>query len=382
MLRIGLVAGEASGDNLGAGLIHQIKNNIGSIAIEGIGGEKLSKTGMNILYPMERLSVMGLTEVLGRYRELKKMRDDLIEYFLENPPDIFIGIDAPDFNLGLEKALKEAGIKTVHYVSPSVYAWREYRVKNIKKSADLILNLFPFESEIYKKYDVANKYVGHPLADIIHQNINISDKREELNLPDDKVVVALLAGSRLSEVKKIAEPLLKAAVLSNKESDKLYFVSSFVNEKTLQLFEGIKNEVAADLKVELFVDKTHDVMTASDVIILASGTATLEAMLFNKPMIVVYRLSWLTYCIVKCLAKIPYASLPNILAGKKIVPEYLQYECTAENISNELNSLLSSEEKKETMKKEFSGLSGQLRQNADKQAATAVLELIQGKAHA
>ncbi|MGB1800857.1 MAG: lipid-A-disaccharide synthase, partial [Gammaproteobacteria bacterium] len=296
--------------------------------------------------------------------------------------DIFIGIDAPDFNLGLEQVLKEAGVKTVHYVSPSVYAWREYRVKNIKKSADLILNLFPFESEIYKKYDVANKYVGHPLADMISQNINVSEKRKELNLPDDKVVVALLAGSRLSEIKKIAEPLLKAAVLSNKENNNLKFVSSFVNEKTLQVFKEIKDEVAADLNVELFVDKTHDVMAASDIIILASGTATLEAMLFNKPMIVVYRLSWLTYRIVKCFAKIPYASLPNILAGKRIVPEYLQYQCTVENISNELNSLLNSEEKKENMKKEFSGLSGQLRKNADKQAAKAVLELIQGKAHA
>jgi lipid-A-disaccharide synthase len=382
MIRIGLVAGEASGDNLGAGLIHEIKNNSDNVTVEGIGGEKLSKTGMNILYPMERLSVMGFTEVLGRYRELKKMRDDLIKYFLKNPPDIFIGIDAPDFNLGLEQVLKEAGVKTVHYVSPSVYAWREYRVKNIKKSADLILNLFPFESEIYKKYDVANKYVGHPLADMISQNINVSEKRKELNLPDDKVVVALLAGSRLSEIKKIAEPLLKAAVLSNKENNNLKFVSSFVNEKTLQVFKEIKDEVAADLNVELFVDKTHDVMAASDIIILASGTATLEAMLFNKPMIVVYRLSWLTYRIVKCFAKIPYASLPNILAGKRIVPEYLQYQCTVENISNELNSLLNSEEKKENMKKEFSGLSGQLRKNADKQAAKAVLELIQGKAHA
>lgn len=385
MIRIGLVAGEASGDNLGAGLIHEIKNNLDNVTVEGIGGEKLSKTGMNILYPMERLSVMGFTEVLGRYRELKKMRDDLIAYFLENPPDIFIGIDAPDFNLGLEQALKEADIKTVHYVSPSVYAWREYRVKNIKKSADLILNLFPFESEIYKKYNIANKYVGHPLADIIHQDINISEKRKELNLPDfpdDTVVVALLAGSRLSEVKKIAEPLLKAAALSYKENDKLHFVSSFVNEKTLQVFKDIKDEVAEDLEVQLFIDKTHDVMAASDIIILASGTATLEAMLFNKPMIVVYRLSWLTYRIVKCLAKIPYASLPNILAGKRIVPEYLQYQCTAENISNELNSLLSSDEKKENMKKEFSGLSGQLRKNANKQAATTVLELIEGKANA
>ena len=382
MIRIGLVAGEASGENLGAGLIHEIKNNVDNISVEGIGGEKLSKMGMNILYPMERLSVMGFTEVLGRYRELKKMRDDLIKHFIQNPPDVFIGIDAPDFNLGLEQALKEAGIKTIHYVSPSVYAWREYRVKNIKKSVDLMLNLFPFESEIYKKYDVINKFVGHPLADKINRNVNASEKRKELNLPNDKTIVALLSGSRLSEIKKIAQPLLKAAVLSSQGNEQLHFVSSFVNDKSLEMFKSIKDEVATDLNVEMFVDKTHDVMASSDIIVLASGTATLEAMLFNKPMIVVYRLSWLTYLIVKWLAKIPYASLPNILAGKKIVPEYLQYQCTAENISKALNSLLSSEEKKENMKKEFSGLSEQLRKNADKQAANAVLELIQRDVHA
>ena len=382
MIRIGLVAGEASGDNLGAGLIREIKNSKDNVSIVGIGGEKLSELGMDVLYPMERLSVMGFTEVLGRYRELKNIRDELITYFTKNPPNVFIGIDAPDFNLGLEQALRNAGIKTIHYVSPSVYAWREYRVKNIKKSVDLMLNLFPFESEIYKKHDVVNKFVGHPLADNIHQDVDVSEKRKELNLPNYKTIVALLSGSRLSEVKKIAQPLLKAAMLSNIENDNLLFVSSFVNDKSLKMFKSIKDEVAADLNVEMFVDKTHDVMAASDIIVLASGTATLEAMLFNKPMIVVYRLSWLTYLIVKYLAKIPYASLPNILAGKKIVPEYLQYQCTAENISKALNSLLSSEEKKENMKKEFLGLSEQLRKNADKQAANAVLELIQRDVHA
>lgn len=382
MIRIGLVAGEASGDSLGAGLIQEIQKYNDDVYITGIGGEKLSSVGMEILYPMERLSVMGFTEVLGRYRELKKMRDDLINYYIENPPDVFIGIDAPDFNLGLEKALKKAGIKTIHYVSPSVYAWREYRVKNIKQSVDLILNLFPFESEIYKKYNVASKFVGHPLADKINENVNLNEKRKELDLPVNKVIVALLSGSRFSEIKKIAEPLLNAAILSNKENKNIHFVSSFIDERTLKLFESIKSEVAPELEIDMFVDKTHDVMAASDIVVLASGTATLEAMLFNKPMIVVYKLSFLTYLIVKLLAKISYASLPNILAGKIIVPEYLQYRCTAENISNELNSLLNSDEKKEAMKNDFSGMSEQLRKNANKKAAMAVLELIKGDTYA
>jgi lipid-A-disaccharide synthase len=382
MIRIGLVAGEVSGDILGAGLIQELLNQNINVTVEGIGGEKLIKTGMNVLYPMERLSVMGFTEVLSRYKELKSIRDDLIKYFIKNPPDVFIGIDAPDFNLFLEKSLKEAGIKTIHYVSPSVYAWREYRVKKIKKSVDLILNLFPFENKIYDKYKIKSQYVGHPLADKIDNNVDIKQIKTALALPEEKTIVALLPGSRLSEIKKIAEPLLQAAKLSNESNSELVFVSSLTNKKTFQCFEEIKKDVAPELDVKLFVDKTHDVMASADVILLASGTATLEAMLFNKPMIVAYKLSWLTHMIVKLLAKIPYASLPNILAGKRIVPEYLQYQCTAENLSNELISLLNSREKTEKMKNELSAVTKGLRQGADKNAADAVLKLLKGKAYA
>lgn len=379
MIRIGLVAGEASGDMLGAGLINELSKKSGTVSIEGIGGEKLISAGMHVLFPMERLSVMGFTEVLGRYRELKGIRDNLMEHFIKHPPDIFIGVDAPDFNLGLEKELRMAGIKTVHYVSPSVYAWREYRVKKISKSVDLILNLFPFESDIYKKYDVKNCYVGHPLADMINSEANVTRAREELNLPIEKKVVALLPGSRLSEIKKIAAPILKAAEISKKENDNLHFISGLINEKSLACFENIKNEVVPDLAVDVYVNKTHKVMEAAEIIMLASGTATLEAMLFMKPMIVTYKLSWLTHRIVKLLAKIPYASLPNILAGKRIVPEYLQSECTAENLSSELNRLLNSDEEVEHMKMEFSMLSKQLRKGADQQAAKAVIELLEGE---
>ncbi|HIF50110.1 MAG TPA: lipid-A-disaccharide synthase [Thiotrichaceae bacterium] len=376
MIRIGLVAGEASGDMLGAGLINELKKTTENISIEGIGGEKLADTGMKILFPMERLSVMGFTEVLGRYRELKGIRDDLIAYFIKNPPDVFIGIDAPDFNLGLEKELREAGIKTIHYVSPSVYAWREYRVKKIKKAVNLVLNLFPFESEIYNKYDVENRYVGHPLADKISNKIDVNRARKELSLPTDKIVVALLPGSRVTEINKIAGPLIKAAEISKKTNDSLHFVSSLINEKSLKCFEYIKNKLAPDLKIDVHVDKTHQVMEAADIILLASGTATLEAMLFKKPMIVAYKMSWLTYIIVKLLVKIPYASLPNILAGRFIVPEYLQSRCTAKKISSELNEFLSSSRKCEQMKTELSKLTKQLKIGADEHAAKAVMELI------
>jgi lipid-A-disaccharide synthase len=378
MIRIGLVAGEASGDLLGAGLIDELAKKSESISIEGIGGEKLINAGMDVMFPMERLSVMGFTEVLGRYLELKAIRNKLIEHFINHPPDIFIGIDAPDFNLGLEKELRKAGIKTVHYVSPSIYAWREYRVKKIQQAVDLILNLFPFESEIYNKYEINNRYVGHPLADKISTDVDVEQARKELNLPINKTVIALLPGSRLTEIKKITTPLLKAAELSSNKNNNLHFVSGLINNESKELFQEIKKEVVPNLIIDVHVDKTHRVMESADVIMLASGTATLEAMLFKKPMIVAYRLSWITYLIVKILAKIPYASLPNILAGKRIVPEYLQFECTAENLSSELNKLLESKEYFQQMKNELGKYSQQLRINANERAAKAVLELING----
>ena len=376
MLRIGIVAGEVSGDMLAAGLINELNLQVKDLSVEGIGGDMLIKTGMNVLYPMEKLSVMGITEVLGRYLELRAIRNTLLDYFLQNPPDVFIGVDAPDFNLWLEKQLKKAGIKTVHYVSPSVWAWKECRIKKIRESVDLILNLFPFESEIYDKYQVPNKYVGHSLADKLS---NVSDPkitRQELGLPEQKKIVALLPGSRVSELNKIARPLLLAARLAQKTSQDLYFVSSLANEKTFELFKEIKEKLVPDMQLDIYLDKTHAVMKAADIIMLASGTATLEAMLLQKPMIVTYRLSLITYFIVKLLAKIPYVSLPNILAGKKLVPECLQFDCTAEKLCNELNQLLVSQEKTETMKQELGKLSAGLRMNADKQAAQAVLDLI------
>lgn len=373
-----MVAGEASGDMLGAGLIKELGKKTEALSIEGIGGIKLVTTGMKVLYPMERLSVMGITEVAGRYFELKKIRQNLLKHFIKYPPDIFIGIDAPDFNLWLEKELRKAGIKTVHYVSPSVWAWREYRVKKIRMAADLVLSLFPFEAAIYNKYGVPNRYVGHPLADKITSIPNISVARSGLNIPQEKTVIALLPGSRLSEIKRISGPLLKAALLSQKTNPNLYFISGMIDEKTRNHFIGIKDKVAPELEVNISVGNTHQVMEAADFIMLASGTATLEAMLFKKPMVVAYKLSFLTHLIVKLLAKIPYASLPNVLAGKMLVPECLQSRCTPEILSAELNKLLGSDEQTEQMKLEFVELSGQLKKNADLQAADAIFELLEG----
>ncbi len=378
MLRIGIVAGEASGDMLGAGLINELGKKTETLSVEGIGGERLLASGMKVLYPMERLSVMGITEVASRYFELKNIRNNLLKHFIKNPPDVFIGVDAPDFNLWLEKELRKAGITTVHYVSPSIWAWREYRVKKIRMAADLVLNLFPFEAAIYDKYEVPNRFVGHHLADKIPSMPNVPAARADLKIPQDKIVVALLPGSRLSEIKRIAGPLLEAAVLSQIKNPDMCFITGLIDEKSLNLFSEIKNRVAPDLNVNISVNNTHKIMEAADFIMLASGTATLEAMLYKKPMVVTYKLSFLTHLIVKLLAKIPYASLPNILAGKMLVPECLQSRCTPEILSFELNKLLTSAEQTKKMKMEFTSLSSQLKKNADLQAADAILELLEG----
>ena len=377
MVRIGIVAGETSGDMLGGGLIKELRKKNETLLLEGVGGVQLVKMGMKVLYPMERLSVMGFTEVAERYFELRRIRNNILKYFIENPPDVFIGIDAPDFNLWLEKKLRKAGIKTVHYVSPSVWAWREYRVKAIGKAADLVLNLFPFETAIYNKYNIPNKYVGHPLANKIASTPDMSKARLALNIPQKSTVIALLPGSRLTEIKRIASPLLQAAALSQKTHPDLYFISGLVDEKSVNYFQILKHRVVPGLDVNISIGNTHQVMQAADFIMLASGTATLEAMLFKKPMIVAYKLSFLTYLIVKLLAKIPYCSLPNILAGKMLVPECLQSRCIPEILSFELNKLLTSQERVEKMKIEFFELSEELKKKPDIQAADAILELLE-----
>ena len=376
MLRIAIVTGEPSGDMLGAGLVHELSKRVKDISIEGIGGEKLANEHMNILFPMEKLSVMGFTEVLGRYFELKDIREKLIKHFLKDPPDIFIGIDAPDFNLFLEKKLRNAGIKTVHYVSPSIWAWRRNRIKKIRESVDLILNLFPFEGDIYNKFNIPNKYVGHPLADKLPDEPNTESARNELDIPLTKTVIALLPGSRLTEIKRIAIPLLKAALLTQSKHKNLFFISALTNEQSANVFKKLADKITPQLKINIYTDKTHRVIESSDIIMLASGTASLEAMLLKKPMIVTYKLSWPTYFIVKLLAKIPYASLPNILAGREIVPECLQFKCRPKILASELDKLLNSEKSIKKLTNHFAKLSIDLRKKANYQAANSVLELI------
>jgi len=377
MLRIGIVTGEPSGDMLGAGLVQELSKKVKSLSIEGIGGEKLAKKDMSILFPMEKLSVMGFTEVVGRYFELKRIQGELIKHFIKNPPDIFIGIDAPDFNLFLEKQLRKAGIKTVHYVSPSVWAWRAGRIKRIKESADLILNLFPFETDIYNKFSIPNEYVGHPLADKLPMEPNTQLAREKLSIPLNKKVIALLPGSRLTEIKRIGVPLLKAALIAQNKHNDLFFVSSLADKKASKIFKELKMKVTPKLNISIYSEKTHRVIESANIILLASGTVSLEAMLLKKPMIVAYKLSWPTYFIVKLLSKIQYASLPNILAGENIVPECLQFNCRAKVLASELDKLLNSDKYIKKVTNHFTKLSIGLRKKADYKAANAILKLVE-----
>ncbi len=375
-MRIGIVAGEASGDLLASGLIKAIKQRYPEATFEGIAGPAMINEGCVARYPLERLSVMGFVEVLGRYRELSAMRKELARHFIDNPPDIFIGVDAPDFNLGLERMLKDQGIKTVHYVSPSVWAWRQGRVKKIGKSVDLVLTLFPFEAKFYQEHNVPVEFVGHPLADMIPLDIDVDAYRQALDIPVEASVVALLPGSRMSEVNAIGATLLEAAMQIAKVQPGVLFVAPLASEETQLAFENIRDETGAQaLNLRVCRGRSRDVMGAADVVMVASGTATLEAMLLKKPMVVAYRLAKLTYWIAKRLMKIPYVSLPNCLVGKKVVEELIQDDATPERVACETLKLLQQGEGRDRMVQLFLEQHQQLRRDASNRAADAVLDL-------
>jgi len=372
---IAIVAGEASGDILGAGLIKSLKRLYPDAEFIGIGGPQMIAQGFTSLYPMERLSVMGLVEVLGRLRELLKIRKDLGSTLIEKKPDVFIGIDAPDFNLGLETRLKEAGIKTVHYVSPSVWAWREKRVFKIKKAVDLVLCLFPFEVAFYEQHQVPAVCVGHTLADMIDMETDTTAAREQLGLSLQNPVVAILPGSRQGEVARLGELFLHTAQQIKHSIPSVQFVIPAANDDRKQQLEVLLQSVP-ELSVKLISGQSRTVMASADVVLLASGTAALEGMLLKKPMVVSYRLARLTYFIMSRMVKQKYVSLPNLLAGKELIPELLQHDATPENLTAAVLKLLADDQTAAKLKSEFTQLHTMLRKNADDAAAQAVANLI------
>ncbi|WP_313499503.1 lipid-A-disaccharide synthase [Stutzerimonas nitrititolerans] len=370
-LTVALVAGESSGDILGAGLMQAIKARHPDVEFIGVGGARMEAEGLKSYFPLERLAVMGLVEVLGRLPELLSRRKRLLRTLLDVRPDVFIGIDAPDFNLDLELKLRRAGIKTVHYVSPSVWAWRQKRVLKIRDGCDLMLTLFPFEAKFYDAHQVAVRFVGHPLADAIPLCADRDAARALLNLPTDALIVALMPGSRGGEVARLGSLFLDAAERLRGLRPGIRFVMPCASpERRTQLEQMLAGR---DLPLTLIDGRSHEALAACDAVLIASGTATLEALLYKRPMVVAYRVAPLTFSILKRMVKSAYVSLPNLLAQRLLVPELLQEAATPEAMAQLLSPLL---EHGEVQTEGFDEIHRTLRRDASSQAADAVLELV------
>ncbi len=379
-LRIGIVVGELSGDTLGEGFIKAIRARYPDAEFVGIGGPKMNALGCQSLFDMEELAVMGLVEVLGRLPRLLKVKAELVKYFTANPPDVFVGIDAPDFNLRLELSLKQAGIKTVHYVSPSVWAWRQNRIHGIAAATHLVLAFLPFEKAFYDKFNVPCEFIGHTLADSIPLASDKLAARQLLGLDEQRRWLAVLPGSRGSEMKMLAEPFIATCQKLQARYPDLGFVVALVNAKRRAQFEQAWQQVAPELNFVLVDDTARNVITAADVVMLASGTVALECMLLKRPMVVGYRVNAFTAFLAKRLLKTPYVSLPNILAGEdlageELVKELLQEHCTVDNLYHEVSRLLESDN--QALMDKFTEMHQWIRKDADQQAAQAVLHLIQ-----
>lgn len=370
VLRVALVAGEASGDILGSGLMRALKARHPAIEFIGVGGPLMEAEGLVSYFPMERLSVMGLVEVLGRLRELMARRKLLIETLIAEKPDVFIGIDAPDFTLNIELKLRRAGIKTVHYVSPSVWAWRQKRVLKIREGCDLMLTLLPFEARFYEEKGVPVRFVGHSLADTIPLQADREAARAELGLTEGPVV-ALMPGSRGGEVSRLGGLFFDAAERMLAERPGIRFVLPCANSHRRTQIEQLLQ--GRDLPVMLLDGRSHVALAACDAVLIASGTATLEALLYKRPMVVAYRLAPLTYWILKRLVKSPYVSLPNLLAQRLLVPELLQDAATPETLAHTLLPLL---DDGRAQTDGFAEIHHILRRDASNQAADAVLGLL------
>lgn len=375
-MRIGVVVGEASGDLLGAELILALKKHYPKAEIVGIAGKKMLAVGCKTLFPMERLSVMGLIEVLKHLPELLSIRRQLFRFFRDNPPDVFIGIDAPDFNLTLERQLKAIGIPTVHYVSPSVWAWRQYRVKKIARSVDLMLTLFPFEVDFYQKNDVNAKFVGHPLADLIPENSDQNQAKSVLGIADKDKVMALLPGSRMSEVQALSDDFIAAAELCIKRQTQLKIVVPFANERTQAYFSARLQHSNYRAHFILLKGQSQQAMTAADAVLVASGTASLECLLIGRPMVIAYRLARITYWLACRLLRTTFYSLPNLLAGRKIVQEITQDDVQAERLADAIMPFIESSKTRDELQAEFLLIHQRLRNNASETAASYIVELL------
>ncbi len=381
-IRIGIVVGESSGDLLGVGLMLELKRLFPEAIFEGIGGPKMIEEGFHSLFPQDRLAVMGLVEPLARLPELLSIRSKLRKHFSQVPPAVFIGIDAPDFNLSLELSLKKQGIRTVHYVSPSVWAWRQGRIKKIAKAVDLMLTLFPFEADFYQKNNVPVKFVGHPLADQIPMTPSQKNAIEKLGIQErvgTKKIVALLPGSRSGEVQRLGQLFLDVAQYCLGKHEPLVFLIPSANAKRHQQIEALVGACPIDFPVIVVEGQSHLVMEAADVVIMASGTTTLEAMLLKRPMVIAYKVAAFSYWLFSKLVKVKFIGLPNLLANKGLVPEFIQHEATVEHIGDAALEYLFDASKAKALRNSFTIQHIQLKHEASAQAAKAIFELIHTK---
>ncbi|WP_062060600.1 lipid-A-disaccharide synthase [Cellvibrio sp. OA-2007] len=374
-IHIGIVVGEASGDILGAALMQELRKHFPTAEFSGIGGPRMLAQGFHSYFPQDRLAVMGLIEPLKRLPELLRIRKFLREHFIANPPTVFIGVDSPDFTLSLEESLKAQGIKTVHYVSPSVWAWRQKRIIKIARAVDLMLTLLPFEAKFYQDHNVPVEFVGHHLADEIPLSVDKTVARQSLGLPEEGRIVALLPGSRASEVDRMGELFMRTAVYCLEQDPNLHFIIPAASpDRYRQLHIEMTDYV--DFPIELLNGHSHEAMAAADVVLVASGTVTLEALLLKKPMVVAYKMASLTFKILSWLVKTPWVSLPNLLAQKMLVPELLQDKATPEALSAAVMNYFDNPDEAQALSQTFAEMHIELKRDASARAADAVARLI------
>jgi lipid-A-disaccharide synthase len=380
MARIAMVAGEASSDQLAAHLIAALKLQVSDASFYGIGGPKMQREGFDSRWQAEKLAVRGYFEALRNYREIVRIRRQLLKTLLKDRPDIFIGVDGYDFNVWLEKKLKRAGIPTVHFVSPSIWAWRKSRLKKIIESMSHILALYPFEPALYAETSVKCSYVGHPMADVIPLQTNRDAMRERLDIPPRQQVIALLPGSRQAELHYMAETFIATAQLLHADNPNvLFLVPMATGETRLQFETALWKLKANELPLKIMFGHSLDALAACDVALVASGTATLEAALVGRPMVIAYKISPWSWRIMRHMGYQPWIGLPNILAGRFVVPEFLQDDATPENLAQAMGNLLVDQKTQIAIQRVFANIHIQLRQNTAYKAATAILPYLQKK---
>jgi len=374
-LRVALVAGETSGDLLAGALLGGMRRRWPQMTSHGIGGPRMAAEGFEAWWPHDKLAVRGYVEVLSHYREIAGIRQQLAERLLADKPDLFIGVDAPDFNLDLEARLKASGVRTVHFISPSIWAWRGKRIQKIAQAVDEVLCIFPFEPAIYAKQGIAATYVGHPLADIIPFDVPRAASRAALGLGAEEPVVALLPGSRRSEVQYVAPRLLGAAALMHRQRPALRFVLPVV-PGLRHLVEPLRRHLAPDAPIELLDGRSHEALAACDVTLIASGTATLEAALFKRPMVIAYAMHALSWQIMKRMKYQPWVGLPNILLEDFAVPELLQGEATPQRLADAAYAWLDDPARCAALQTRFEALHRQLQRNTAEAATDAIATLL------